>query len=106
MHMNFIQQTKELENYYNYSISNRGTLKSRHGTFVNFNKIYMFCGKCCIHIDKCVFIVIKIKCVNSGRIYDICDKVNFTRKLHTFYNILTNIYQNTHNILLEYTQIL
>jgi alpha-acetolactate decarboxylase len=35
----------------------------------------MFCGKYYVRIDKCVFIVIKIKCVNSSRI---CDKVNFT----------------------------
>ena len=35
----------------------------------------MFCGKYCVRIDICVFIVVKIKCVNSGRI---CDKVNFT----------------------------
>ena len=74
-----------------------------HMFFVDFDKICVFCGTCYVRIDKCVFIVIKIKCVNSGRI---CDKVNFTRKLHTFYNILTNIYQNTHNILLEYIQIL
>jgi hypothetical protein len=52
----------------------------------NFNKICVFCDKCYVCIDKYVFIVIKIKCVNSGRICDICDKVNFTTKLHTFYN--------------------
>jgi hypothetical protein len=61
----------------------RGTLRSRHEIFVDFNKICVFCSKCCIRIDNCVFIVVKIKCVNSGRI---CDKVNFTTKLHTFYN--------------------
>ena len=37
----------------------------------------MFCDKCYIRIDKCVFIIVKIKCVNSDRICDICDKVNF-----------------------------
>ena len=46
----------------------------------------MFCGKCCVRINKCVFIVVKIKYVNSGRISDICNKVNFITKLHTFYN--------------------
>ena len=56
----------------------------------------MFCGKYDVRIDKCVFIVIKIKYVNSDRINNICDKVNFTTKLHTFYNTLTDIYQNTH----------
>ena len=72
-------------------------------TFVDFDKIYVFCGKCCIRIDKCEFVVIKIKCVNSGKICDICDKVNFITKLYTFYNTLIYIYQNTHNILLEHT---
>ena len=66
----------------------------------------MFYGKCCVHIDKCVFIIAKIKCVNSGRICDICDKVNFIIKLHSFYNTPTDIYQNTHNILSEHIQIL
>jgi hypothetical protein len=80
-------------------------LKSCH-IGVDFDKICMFCGKCCILIDKCVFIVIKIKCVNSGIISDICDKVNFTTKLHIFYNTRQIFYQNTHNILSKHTQIL
>ena len=46
----------------------------------------MFCGKYGVRIDKCVFIVIKIKYVNSDRINNICDKINFTTKLHIFYN--------------------
>ena len=49
-----------------------------------------------LNIDKCVFIIIKIKYMNSDRIRDICDKINFTTTLHTFYNTLTDIYQNTH----------
>ena len=32
--------------------------------FVNFDKIYVFCDKYCVCIDKCVFIIVKIKCVN------------------------------------------
>ena len=54
---------------------------------MDFDKICVFCGKCCVCIDNCVFIVVKIKCVNLGRISDICDKVNFTIKLYVFYNI-------------------
>ena len=38
----------------------------------------MFCGKYYVRIDKCVFIIVKIKYMNFGRISDICDKVNFT----------------------------
>ena len=64
----------------------RETLRSRHGTSVDFDIISVFYGKHCVRIDECVFIIIKIKYVNSGRIRDICDKVNFTTKLHTFYN--------------------
>jgi hypothetical protein len=56
------------------------------GTGVDFDKICVLCGKCCVYVDKYVFIVIKIKCVNSSRISDICDKINFIIKLHTFYN--------------------
>jgi hypothetical protein len=40
-------------------------------------KICVFCDKYCVRIDKYVFIVVKIKCVNSSRISEICDKVNF-----------------------------
>jgi hypothetical protein len=78
------------------ALSNRETLRSHHGIDVDFDKICVFCGKCYVRIDKCVFIVVKIKCVNLGRISDICDKVNFTTKLHTFYNTRQTFYQNTH----------
>jgi hypothetical protein len=47
---------------------------------------FVCCDKCCVCIDKCVFIVIKIKCMNSDRINNICDKINFTTKVDTFYN--------------------
>jgi hypothetical protein len=83
--------------------TNLRVLTSRRGTFVDFDKIFVFCDKCCVCISKCVFILVKIKCVNSDRI---CDKVNFTTKLYTCYNTLIDIYQNTHNILSKHTQIL
>ena len=74
----------------------RGTLRSRNETSVDFDKICMFCS-------KCVFIIIKIKCVNFCKICDIYDKINFTTKLHTFYTtqqifIKTHptFYQNIH----------
>ena len=54
---------------------------------VDFDKIFVFYGKYGVYIDICVFIIVKIKCMNLGKINDICDKVNFTTKLHTFYNI-------------------
>ena len=63
------------------------TLRFRHKTFVDFNKICVFCDKCCVCIDEYVFIIVKIKYVNIGRICDICYKVNFITKLHIFYNI-------------------
>jgi hypothetical protein len=66
-------------------------------------KLVCFCGKCCVYIDKCMFIVIKIKCVNSNKISDICDKVNFTINYTHFITpniyfikILTTFYQNRH----------
>ena len=62
------------------------TLRSCNGIGVDFDKICVFCGKCCIRIDKCVFIIVKIKCVNSCKINNIGDKVNFTTKLYIFYN--------------------
>jgi hypothetical protein len=55
-------------------------------TFIDFDKIGVFCGKCYVHIDKCVPIVVKIKYVNSDKICDICNKINFIIKLYTLYN--------------------
>ena len=80
-----------------------GTLRSRHGISVDFDKICVFCGKYFVRIDKCMFIIIKIKFVNSGRISDICDKINFNTNYTHFttldiHFIKTHIifYQNTH----------
>ena len=42
--------------------------------------------------------------MNSGRISDICDKVNFTTN-YTYFTTL-DILIKTHNILSKYTQIL
>ena len=55
-------------------------------TFVDFDKISVFCDKCYVHIDICMSIVVKIKYVNSDRICDICNKINFIIKLYIFYN--------------------
>ena len=46
----------------------------------------VFYDKRYVDIDKCMFIVAKIKYVNSDRIYDICNKINFIIKLYIFYN--------------------
>ena len=48
----------------------RETLRSRHGIRVDFYKICVFCDKCYICSDKYLFIVIKVKCVNSDNISD------------------------------------
>ena len=62
--------------------------RSHHGIFVNFDKICVFYDKYCVCIDKYVFIIVKIKRINSDKI---CVKVNFIIK---------------HIILSEHTQIL
>jgi hypothetical protein len=65
------------------------------GTEVDFDKICVFCDKCCVRIDKYVFIVVKIKCMNSGRISDICYKVNFTTN-YTHFTTLDRNFIKTH----------
>ena len=50
----------------------------------------MFCDKYCANSGKYVSIVVKIKCVNSGKISDICDKLNFT--INYKYVTTTNTY--------------
>jgi hypothetical protein len=63
----------------------------------------MFCGKRYVRIDKCVFIIVKIKYVNLDRISDICDKVIFITNYTHFttpdiYLIKIHVifYQNTY----------
>ena len=38
---------------------------SRYWTGVSFDKMFVFCDKLCVSSGKCVFIVVKTKCVNS-----------------------------------------
>ena len=45
---------------------------------MSFDKMFVFCGKFCVYNNIYVSIVVKIKCVNSNNISDICDKLNFT----------------------------
>ena len=60
---------------------------------------YVSCDKFCVRSDEYVFIIVKIKCVNSGNMSDNYGKLNFTTnytkfttmdthfiKPHTFYN--------------------
>jgi hypothetical protein len=72
----------------------------RHGTGVDFDNIYVFCDKCCIHIDKYVFIILKIKCVYYGRISDICDKLNFITSYTHF--TIPDIYVSKHTKILQF----
>ena len=53
-----------------------------------------------------MFIVVKIKCVNFGRISDICDKVNFTTNYIHFTTSDNILSKYTHNILLKHTNII
>ena len=45
--------------------------------------------------DKCVSIVVKIKCVNSGNISDICNKLNFTTNYTNFTKTDIKFIKNT-----------
>ena len=67
------------------------TLRSRYWTSVDFDKICVFYGKCCVLSDKCVSIIVKIKCVNYGNINDIYDKLNFTTNYIHFTTTDTHI---------------
>ena len=52
------------------------TFRSCYEIGVDFDKICVFCSKCCVCSDKYVSIVIKIKCANFGNTSDICNKFN------------------------------
>jgi hypothetical protein len=69
---------------------------------VSFDKIFVFCGKFCVHSNKCVSIVVKIKCVNSSNISDICDKLNITTN-HIHFTITKTHFIKTHTKLQFFT---
>ena len=76
------------------------TLSSRYGIRIDFDIFCVFCSKCCVCSDKYVFIVVKIKCVNSSNINDICDKLNFTTNYTNFTTINTNFIKTHINIII------
>jgi hypothetical protein len=86
-------------------MARRGHLGPTTGPVLILIKIYVFCSKCYIRIDKCMFIVIKIKCVNSDRINDICNKINFTTN-YTYFTILDIHSKHTQHFIKIYTNII
>ncbi len=73
---------------------------SRHGILVDFDKICAFYGKWSVCSDKCVSIIVKIKCVNFGNISDSCDKLNFTISYTHFTTTNTNFIKTYTNIII------
>ena len=68
------------------------------GSVLILIKICMFCGKCCVCSDKCVSIVVKIKCVNFGNISDIYNKLSITTNYTYFTTTDTYFYQHTQKL--------
>ena len=58
-------------------------------------KYLCFVVICYVPSDKCVFIVVKVKYVNSGNINDICDKLNFTTN-YTYFTITNTPFIKAH----------
>ena len=70
---------------------------SRYVIGAGFNKIFVFCDKFCVKSDKSVFIIVKTKCVNSGKINNIYNKLNFITNytrciIHEIYFIKIHTY--------------
>ena len=45
--------------------------------------MFVFCDKFCVRSDEYVSVIVKIKCVNSGNISDICNKLSLLQTTHT-----------------------
>ena len=69
------------------------TLRSHYS--VDFDKIYVFRGKYYVIRNKYVSIIVKIKCVNSNNITDICNKHNFTIN-YTYFTIIDTHFIKIH----------
>jgi hypothetical protein len=54
-----------------------------------------FVVKIMLLVINCVSIIVKIKCVNSGNITDICNKHNFTIN-YTYFTIIDTHFIKTH----------
>ena len=67
-----MSDVRELILYFYINLYTRGErLGPATGPVLIWIKFVCFFSKYCVRIDKCVFIVVKIKCVNSSRISDI-----------------------------------
>ena len=62
---------------------------------------YLFWDKCCVCSDKCVSIVVKIKCVNSDNISDICNKFNLTTNYTYLQQLTHSLSKHTNNTIFE-----
>ena len=78
--LNNLKKKKPMLNYLTFTWHNckKGSHLGLVKINVGFGKMCVFYGKFCVHNDKCVFINIKTKCVNSDNINDICGKLKFT----------------------------
>ena len=56
----------------------------------------MFCVKFYVSNGKCVFIIVKINCVNFDNMSDICGKLNFTTNYTQFTTMDTEFIKKTH----------
>jgi hypothetical protein len=56
----------------------------------NLNKYLYIFYLFCVYIDKCIFIIVKIKYINFNKINNIYDKINFIIN-YTYFIIFDNI---------------
>ena len=61
----------------------------------------VFCGNFYVCSDKCVSIVVKIKCVNSDNISDICNKFNLTTNYTYLQQLTHSLSKHTNNTIFE-----
>ena len=69
----------------------RVTLRSHYGIGVGFDKMFVFCGKFCV-------LVIKIKCVSSSNVSNICNKLEVTTNYIYFTATDTHFIKHRHKL--------
>ena len=57
---------------------------------------YMFSSECRVRSGICVFIVVKVKCVNFGNMSNICDKLKFTTNYTQLSQLTHLLSKHTH----------
>jgi hypothetical protein len=79
------------------------TLRFCYVINVGFDQMCLFCGTFCVSSDKCMSIIVKIKCMNFDNMSNIYGKLKFNIKYIKFITTDTTFIKNYTHLIIFYT---